>query len=575
VFLGALLLLLVVLVGIAWILHTRPRRVHRNHEIPLGEEYTYLAKKLGSPKNSFAFPREELEDDLDELEWLIENRYSYKDLKGVDYKRCLDHIRHGLDEKTRCGDFGYCLNKMMPLFGDGHTKIVGYRLSLEYLSTEFLPFLVGESAGGLVAFKADRSGFVDANFPYLQKLDGLPVETWLEAAGRFAAHGSPQYVRSHAIRNLRYLQCLRNELGLEQAGTVQVELVSLDTASNTRIEMQLASDCPQYGFWPRPEKHAEEPEDFEVESRVLEGNIGYLRFLFMSNEPEFKQELLDTMGEFKATSGLIIDIRGNGGGSRAPLKLLFPYFMSEEDPPRVVNVASYLESTEDREEVFARRFLFPASSSHWSDAEREAIRQFSESFQPEWTPPRGQFSGWHFFVISPQAGPDYYHYEKPVVVLMNSFNFSASDIFLGAFKGWRNVTLMGLPSGGGSGCRIKYRLHHTALGVYLSSMVSFQPDGQLYDGKGVEPDILIMPSPEDFVGESDRVLQEAVDLITSSPAQRSARAGCKSKFLMGASVTGLAFALADSVRNVAAVSQREGIRQRISATCAKNSPAQR
>ncbi len=72
---------------------------------------------------------------------------------------------------------------------------------------------------------------------------------------------------------------------------------------------------------------------------------------------------------------------------------------------------------------------------------------------------------------------------------------------------------MGLPSGGGSGCRIKYRLKNSHIAIYLSSMVSFRPNGSLYDGKGIEPDVCIHPKPEFFVGKSDNALEEALSLL--------------------------------------------------------------
>jgi C-terminal processing protease CtpA/Prc len=100
-----------------------------------------------------------------------------------------------------------------------------------------------------------------------------------------------------------------------------------------------------------------------------------------------------------------------------------------------------------------------------------------------------------------------------VVILMKRGNFSATDIFLGAFKGFKNITLMGRPSGGGSGCTQNYRLDHSEIRIYLSRMASFQPNGQLYDGNGIQPDILVEPAPTDFIGQSDTMLDEAIRAI--------------------------------------------------------------
>jgi len=98
---------------------------------------------------------------------------------------------------------------------------------------------------------------------------------------------------------------------------------------------------------------------------------------------------------------------------------------------------------------------------------------------------------------------------------MDRGNFSACDIFLGGFKGGKNVTLMGQPSGGGSGCRQEYPLSNSGIRIHLSRMASFQPSGQLYDGNGIQPDIIVEPAAKDFIGRTDTVLGRAIELISS------------------------------------------------------------
>jgi hypothetical protein len=41
-------------------------------------------------------------------------------------------------------------------------------------------------------------------------------------------------------------------------------------------------------------------------------------------------------------------------------------------------------------------------------------------------------------------------------------------------------------------------------------MASFQRDGRLYDGRGVEPDVMVRPQPSDWIGKSDSVLDAAL-----------------------------------------------------------------
>jgi hypothetical protein len=492
----------------------QPRRVSREHTENVAKEFEYLTRRFDfHPQWDSWQNRVRAQEDLDELEWLLENRYSYLQLKGVDYKAALDSIRNSLGDGIKRSSFGYQLSKFIALFGDGHSLVASSSVRLSSLCSSFPPYLVEESEDRLVAFKPDRSALVDPNFPFLRAIDGVSIDTWLEAAELTVARGSPQFVRYHTIRNLRYIESLRMELGLNKSGTIELQLESADSLSTRLLDLPLVEQRPIYGFWPRLETEIKSMEDARVESRILEPNIGYLRFVMMLAEPEFLDDLIEAMGHFAKTDGLIIDIRTNGGGRRAPLQVLLPFFMTENDVPRVVNLAKYRLGVENIKEDFRARYLYPALSPHFSKAERDVVSRFASTFRPEWMPPREQFSKWHYFVISPSRDERYYHYDKPVVILMDRWNFSACDIFLGAFKGLKNVTLIGQPSGGGSGCRQGYRLSNSGIGIHLSRMASFQPNGRLYDGNGIQPDIVVEPFPTDFIGRTDTVLDKAIDFV--------------------------------------------------------------
>jgi C-terminal processing protease CtpA/Prc len=112
------------------------------------------------------------------------------------------------------------------------------------------------------------------------------------------------------------------------------------------------------------------------------------------------------------------------------------------------------------------------------------------------------------------APNDYFHFQKPVMVLCNASSFSATDGFLSAFASLPQVTLLGQPSGGGSGTTRRFTLGKTGTEVALSSMASFRANGKTFDGNGVEVDVAMLPTLEDFISyKSDSVLQRAIELI--------------------------------------------------------------
>ncbi|HEX2748834.1 MAG TPA: S41 family peptidase, partial [Verrucomicrobiales bacterium] len=159
-------------------------------------------------------------------------------------------------------------------------------------------------------------------------------------------------------------------------------------------------------------------------------------------------------------------------------------------------------------------------SEHWkTDEERKQVADFIKTFRPEWKLPEGKFSEWHVLGLDAKANPAAFYYDKPLVILQDSSSFSASDIFLGAFEDHPNTTQMGAPSGGGNGWMEPYQLPNTGLGFILCQSAKFRPNGKLYDGRGIAPDILMEATPEDLLGKSDTVLDAAVKRLKEGAAK--------------------------------------------------------
>jgi len=96
---------------------------------------------------------------------------------------------------------------------------------------------------------------------------------------------------------------------------------------------------------------------------------------------------------------------------------------------------------------------------------------------------------------------------------MNEKCFSATDVFLAGLKGCRSVTLVGTPSGGGSARSERHKLPHSDIEITIGSMVSWQMNGQLFDGHGVQPDHAVEHRPEYFIGRNDGALTAAVKVL--------------------------------------------------------------
>lgn len=438
-------------------------------------------------------------EDLEQLRAHLEDRYSYLTLRPWDWGKELDAMKARLSKNPSRQALALDLMRFLSRFGDGHSS-----LDEDPFPPGFAPYLLGDAGGRLVAFHPHRRGFLDPKHPFVKSIDGLPVGKWLDAASRLVPAGSSAFVRNHSVRMLRNVTFLRRELGLKADAPLIVELESEDGKDALSKELKVQGMWPTYGMWPRERE------------RDLGPDVGYLRIEDMFEEQKHLKELARRMEEFRNTKGLIIDVRGNGGGTRDVLRTLFPYFMKPGDGLHIANVAVFrrpAEVTADRPDGYLKdRELHPVTSDVWTAEDRAAIETFARTFKPEWVPPPDRFTAWHYFALKPGAAP--FTYDKPVVILMDSQCFSATDIFLGAFKGWRNVTLMGASSGGGSGRVRQLNLKNSRIALKLSTIASFRRDGSLYDGRGVPPDVELAPKATDFLHEKgDSVLEAAVERL--------------------------------------------------------------
>lgn len=441
--------------------------------------------------------RDQAREDIDRFCAGLREQFAYLDLKGIDLEGEIAAIKGGLGERVATGDLAGVLHRLLMRFGDGHARV-----SSQYMKRPgmYPPFLLAEAGGGVVAFAADRGGFVDEDYPYLVEIDGRAIDEWVEAASRTVAAGSGQLVRYRALRGVRSLELLRVELGLAESSRVVCKLAKdPEGGETTEVVLSMNEQRPIYGSWPR------------TETRVLDGGIGYLRLEQMRDD--LVPHLRMAMKSFRGTRGLIVDVRGNSGGTRSLLTAFAGYLVAEDQDAWVGNVARYRLSDRFSEDHLEARSMYRADDPRWSERQRLAIGSFAADFEAEWSPD-GEFSDWHYLVLDRTGHADEYFYSHPVVILSDAGCFSATDIFLGALSGRPNVTLMGGASGGGSARVQGFELPNTSILVRCASMVSYQPDGFLYDGRGVDVDVEVPVAPGDYLLDgSDTVLEAGIDWI--------------------------------------------------------------
>ena len=467
------------------------------------EMKTFLQRALG-PGRKTTISTDQAVADCDEFRKQLEERFAYLHANNVDYRSAISAVIETLeanDSKTvRVDDLEVEIGKVITMFIDGHAGPRGLPRSKR--GRHSLPFILNVAGDGFVAVNFDRTSLVDTVRPYVVSLDGVDMERWLAAMDPYVCQGSPQHNRRRCARFVEFIDHGRDKLGLPTSHQLRVGLASRDRTQQTVKTFDLTVD------------RGREVDLPDKDCQVLGENIGYLRLATFSGDSNATELIRQWMPKFEDTKALIIDVRNNGGGSRQALLELFPYLLKTGEA-HIGNVCAYRLYRDFKEGHLEARFAYREDDPRWDENELAAIKRFKSVFRPEWEMPSGEFSEWHYLVLSKREGDRRFHYDKPVVLLTNSHCFSATDIFVGAFKGFRNVTIMGQSTGGGSARTHAAFLPNSGIEIRLASMASFQPNGLLYDGRGVAVDVRVEESPQSFlVGGHDNVLDAAVKFVS-------------------------------------------------------------
>jgi carboxyl-terminal processing protease len=192
----------------------------------------------------------------------------------------------------------------------------------------------------------------------------------------------------------------------------------------------------------------------EFESKVLEHNIGYVRFnAFM---PPAHHKFKDTIKSMQDTTALIIDMRGNHGG----------FF----------DVRKAVAETLVKDRVLFWRY-------QGRDKTREAYLEPAESV-----------------------------YEGPVVVVVDHLSISSAEEFSGGLKAIKRATIVGERTPGVVVTANFEKLPNGATFVYPKAW-TITADGTVLEGHGVVPDIEVPLDRNELLRGKDSQLEAGVSFV--------------------------------------------------------------
>jgi len=197
--------------------------------------------------------------------------------------------------------------------------------------------------------------------------------------------------------------------------------------------------------------------------RILDDNVGYIRYESFTNGIG-EGNLNEVIQYLMLCRGLIIDIRGNGGGD-------------------LTNA-----------EIFAARFC----------QERTLVGYY----QHKQGPGHDDFSALEPRYLEPSS---HLRWHKPVVLLVNRQVFSAANEFAMYMRQMPGVVLVGDRTGGGAGMPFNSSLPSGWV-VRFSAVPMYDANGQSTEA-GIEPDYHVNLTDEDYVRGRDTLIEFARQLM--------------------------------------------------------------
>lgn len=467
--------------------------------------------------------KSEVENDLKFLEDFIQNKSSYLGLNGFDYRDDFDKYLEQIDGKISKSDFGIFLSKTIGKIGDRHSYIRGYDLP----NNLFLPFVVAPLKDKIVALNYNKSqkeyGVLYQRFPLLKAINNIPIDDFLKKIVPKDINAPKTALRTRSVKQLKYMA--DNYVIMNKKIPETFEFMYTNGKTDTIVEISLENKRSTYITWDEKFARVNNPRRKELNNPELinnlfhidENNIAYLRIPSMVDQEDasvFFQTLNEFMNMAKSSISLIIDVRGNGGGTRHLINELAGYFI-HPDSSYIVNATRQrgnLPLNEELKDDLHKRFLF--SRNELDVQEQNLVDKFMATFVPMYDLDDNKYSEFHYFVLNgKKLNKNKYHYNKSIYIMTNEKSFSAASVLASVFKGLPNIKLVGVNTDGSSGNSERFEFPNSKLQGQISTMVSFQKNGQILDGIGTEPDIVIERNLEQIFWKEDYQLNKLKELI--------------------------------------------------------------
>lgn len=309
----------------------------------------------------------------------------------------------------------------------------------------------------------DPDEFIQANIPLIGSYEGIGA--WVDTDGEYLTIISPMPGSPAERAGMKpgdEVVAIDGEDMTGVDGNIVIRKVMGPSGSTVLLTVRRA-DVPDLLEF---EVVREQIDVSSVESEILEDGIGYVRILSFSGETisELRSALRELIEE--EPSGMILDLRGNGGG--------------------------FLDSAIDVSSEFIADGLI--LTEKFGDGVEETYDSSGNGLATD----------------------------LPLVVLINAGSASASEIVAGAIQDYERGVLVGETSFGKGSVQFWLELDDDEGALRVTVARWYTPEGRLIDQKGLIPDFEVILTEEDFEAERDPQLDKAIEVLLEMIAENMA-----------------------------------------------------
>jgi C-terminal processing protease CtpA/Prc len=487
-----------------------------------------LTLNVAISQAQYLLSKKQITEDIELLTKTLNEKSSYVYLNGYDFNTDFENYLKTLSDSTRLENFGMFITNTLAKIGDRHSSLNGIR-GYDLKESLFLPFIYAPLNDRVVVLNKNQNKeleILNPKFPYLKKIDGIDINDFLQKTRPEDIKAPQETYFTYAVRDIRDIE--KNYILLNKTLSKEIELTLSDSTFNNDTIFTVTPINKSQRQRPWDERFEVDylrvkDEDYNKPVIIeklfsIKENIAYIKIPEMVAKDEAPL-LFDKINSFMQliqndSEALIIDVRANSGGTR-DLLYEFAKYLIHPDSIYVVNATKQrgpLPLPKDYKKSLNNRFLY--TLSELDDEEQKKATEFLKSFKPIYELDENKYSEYYFGLLNgKKLGKSTFYYNKPVYILANEKTFSAASVFVSAFKGLPNIKIAGLTTDGSSGNSEWVDLPNSKLFGKISTMVSFQKNGEILDGYGTEPNIKIERDLNQVLWLSDTQLEKLKELI--------------------------------------------------------------